>query len=255
MLPHWPVFNVADMLHQRRRRADPASRPSAASGIDGAAPPTATSRPESTVTARRPPGPRRCPTAWPASGVDAAMARMFGLSRTRAADLIADGPRRRSTAPRVGKSDRVLPGAMLDVTIPVDGRPARGRARDRRGHQDHPRRRLDRGDRQAGRRRRPPLARLVRPDRGRPPRRRRVPDRHQRRLGAAGHRAAPRRRHLGRDGDLQVRARLLGAQERVPPPRRSTRPTTRWSRATPTRSRAPSTPRSAGTRRRTTSSR
>ena len=45
-----------------------------------------------------------------------------------------------------------------------------------------------------------------------------VPDRHQRRLRAAGHRPAPRRRHLGRDGDLQVRARLLGAQERVPPP-------------------------------------
>ena len=48
---------------------------------------------------------------------------------------------------------------------------------------------------------------------------RRLPDRHRRRPRAAGHRAAPRRRHLGRDGDRQVRARLLGAQERLPPPR------------------------------------
>ncbi|WP_121252587.1 RluA family pseudouridine synthase [Nocardioides ferulae] len=49
--------------------------------------------------------------------VDAAMARLFGLSRTRAAELIAadlvlvDGG-------TVGKSDRVLPGAVLEVSIP-----------------------------------------------------------------------------------------------------------------------------------------
>lgn len=54
--------------------------------------------------------------------VDAAMAQMFGLSRTRAADLISqdlvtvDGG-------SVAKSDRVLPGALLDVTIPVEGDP------------------------------------------------------------------------------------------------------------------------------------
>lgn len=50
--------------------------------------------------------------------VDAAMAQMFGLSRTRAADLIAAGHVRVDGAD-VGKSDRVLPGAVLDVTIPA----------------------------------------------------------------------------------------------------------------------------------------
>jgi 23S rRNA pseudouridine1911/1915/1917 synthase len=50
--------------------------------------------------------------------VDAAMARMFGLSRTRAADLIADGQVAVDGA-AVGKSDRVMPGAIVDVTIPI----------------------------------------------------------------------------------------------------------------------------------------
>jgi len=49
--------------------------------------------------------------------VDAAIARMFGLSRTRAADLIAEGLVQLDGA-GVSKSDRVTPGAMLDVTIP-----------------------------------------------------------------------------------------------------------------------------------------
>ena len=47
--------------------------------------------------------------------VDAAMARMFGLSRTRAADLIAQGLVHVDGA-GVGKSDRVHAGSMLDVT-------------------------------------------------------------------------------------------------------------------------------------------
>ena len=50
--------------------------------------------------------------------VDAAMARMFGLSRTRAADLIARGLVQIDDQ-SVGKSDRVQPGVMLDVTIPA----------------------------------------------------------------------------------------------------------------------------------------
>jgi len=50
--------------------------------------------------------------------VDTAMARMFGVSRTRAADLIAQGNVQLDGA-EVGKSDRVHPGAMLDVTIPA----------------------------------------------------------------------------------------------------------------------------------------
>ncbi|MEQ4524229.1 RluA family pseudouridine synthase [Nocardioides kribbensis] len=50
--------------------------------------------------------------------VDAALARMFGLSRTRAADLIAQGLVQVDGA-GVGKSDRVLPGSLLDVEIPT----------------------------------------------------------------------------------------------------------------------------------------
>lgn len=50
--------------------------------------------------------------------VDAAMAQLFGLSRTRAADLIAQG-QVLVDGSEVGKSDRVFPGALLDVTIPA----------------------------------------------------------------------------------------------------------------------------------------
>ena len=48
---------------------------------------------------------------------------------------------------------------MLDVTHPRRRRPAGGQARAGRGDPDHPRRRLDRGARQAGRDRRAPVAR------------------------------------------------------------------------------------------------
>lgn len=51
--------------------------------------------------------------------VDAAMARMFGLSRTRAADLIGQGLVT-VDGEGVGKSTRVTGGAMLDVTIPAE---------------------------------------------------------------------------------------------------------------------------------------
>ncbi|MDN5893909.1 MAG: RluA family pseudouridine synthase [Nocardioides sp.] len=49
--------------------------------------------------------------------VDSAIARMFGVSRTRAADLIAEGHVQVDSA-EVGKSDRVHPGAMLEVVFP-----------------------------------------------------------------------------------------------------------------------------------------
>src|SRR6476661_8108174 len=49
--------------------------------------------------------------------VDAAMARMFGLSRTKAADLIAQGLVHVDGA-AVGKSDRVDAGSMLEATLP-----------------------------------------------------------------------------------------------------------------------------------------
>ncbi|KQY63997.1 MULTISPECIES: RluA family pseudouridine synthase [unclassified Nocardioides] len=49
--------------------------------------------------------------------VDTAIARMFGVSRTRAAELIFEG-NVQVDGGEVGKSDRVHPGAMLDVTFP-----------------------------------------------------------------------------------------------------------------------------------------
>ena len=54
--------------------------------------------------------------------VDAALARMFGLSRTRAAELVADGLVLVDGV-AVSKSERVHEGAMLDVTIPQTGNP------------------------------------------------------------------------------------------------------------------------------------
>ena len=54
--------------------------------------------------------------------LDAAMARLFGLSRTRAAELIADGFVTLDGRP-AAKSDRVAAGAMLDATIPVERDP------------------------------------------------------------------------------------------------------------------------------------
>jgi 23S rRNA pseudouridine1911/1915/1917 synthase len=50
--------------------------------------------------------------------VDAAIARMFGLSRTRAADLVAAG-RVQVDGRAPAKSERVECGAMLDVSIPA----------------------------------------------------------------------------------------------------------------------------------------
>jgi 23S rRNA pseudouridine1911/1915/1917 synthase len=52
--------------------------------------------------------------------VDSAMARMFGLSRTRAVELIGLG-HVQVDGESVAKSDRVHSGAMLDVTIPSTG--------------------------------------------------------------------------------------------------------------------------------------
>jgi 23S rRNA pseudouridine1911/1915/1917 synthase len=54
--------------------------------------------------------------------VDAALARLFGLSRTRAADLIADGHVQVDGA-AVPKSHRVEPGTLLEVSIPVEADP------------------------------------------------------------------------------------------------------------------------------------
>ena len=51
--------------------------------------------------------------------VDSAIAQMFGLSRTRAAELIGRGLVTVDGG-EVSKSERVLPGGLLEVTIPVE---------------------------------------------------------------------------------------------------------------------------------------
>ena len=55
--------------------------------------------------------------------IDTAMAQLFGLSRTRAADLISQGMVTLDDAAVVSKSERVLPGVRLDVSIPAEADP------------------------------------------------------------------------------------------------------------------------------------
>ncbi len=195
-------------LHQRRGRADHLSRPSAAIRARRhprrrQARPTdeqAVEQPDrpsaSDVTQRRAPHASCVPDGLAGERVDAAMARMFGLSRTRAADLIARGPGRARR--RVGRQER--PGARRGDARRDASRPGATRSRS------CPRSSRGSGssttttsivviDKPVGVAVHPSPG-LVRADRRRAPRRRRLPDLHQRCLRAAGHRAAPRRRHL-----------------------------------------------------------
>jgi len=66
-----------------------------------------------------PPGQRRVPVPDGLDGerLDAALARLFGLSRAKAADLISDGAVLVGGRP-AAKSDRVPAGEWLDVTLP-----------------------------------------------------------------------------------------------------------------------------------------
>ena len=50
--------------------------------------------------------------------LDAALARLFGFSRTRAAELIGEG-RVRLGGAAAAKSDRVNAGALLEVELPA----------------------------------------------------------------------------------------------------------------------------------------
>ena len=65
------------------------------------------------------PAQRRVPVPDGLDGerLDAAISRMFGLSRTRAAELIGEGAVLIDGRP-AGKSDRVPAGEWLDVTLP-----------------------------------------------------------------------------------------------------------------------------------------
>ncbi|WP_257158522.1 RluA family pseudouridine synthase [Corynebacterium cystitidis] len=58
------------------------------------------------------------PEDWAGMRVDAAVAKMFGISRTVAAELAAIGDVR-VDGRRVMKSDRLVEGSQLDVTLPV----------------------------------------------------------------------------------------------------------------------------------------
>src|SRR6185437_10523739 len=68
------------------------------------------------------PAQRRVPVPDGLDGerLDAALARMFGLSRTRAAELISEGAVLVGGRP-AGKSDRVPAGEWLEVTLPAPG--------------------------------------------------------------------------------------------------------------------------------------
>ena len=67
-----------------------------------------------------PPGERRLdvPEGLDGERLDAALARMFGLSRSKAAELIGDGLVLLDGRP-AAKSDRVLAGEPLQVTLPT----------------------------------------------------------------------------------------------------------------------------------------
>ena len=54
--------------------------------------------------------------------VDAALARMFGISRTKAAEMAAEGLVL-VDGEAVGKSERLVPGTVLDVTLPAAEEP------------------------------------------------------------------------------------------------------------------------------------
>jgi 23S rRNA pseudouridine1911/1915/1917 synthase len=71
------------------------------------------------------PGTRRVPVPEGLDGerLDAALARMFGLSRAQAADLIGNGSVQVGGRP-AAKSDRVPAGEWLDVTLPPPPAPA-----------------------------------------------------------------------------------------------------------------------------------
>jgi 23S rRNA pseudouridine1911/1915/1917 synthase len=65
----------------------------------------------------RPLRPRPVPDGLDGDRVDAALARMLGFSRTRAAELAASGAVRLDGR-EVGKSDRVVAGSSLEVDVP-----------------------------------------------------------------------------------------------------------------------------------------
>ena len=60
----------------------------------------------------------RVPEGLAGERVDSALARLLGLSRTRATELVAEGHVSLDGKPPA-KSDRVLPGSILEASIPA----------------------------------------------------------------------------------------------------------------------------------------
>ena len=65
----------------------------------------------------------RVPDSLEGERIDLAMAQLFGVSRTRAADLIARGLVRLDGVAVAGKSERLFAGSELDVEIPIEADP------------------------------------------------------------------------------------------------------------------------------------
>ncbi len=186
--------------------------------------------------------------------VDSALARIFGLSRTKAADLAAGGKVTLDGHP-VGKSDRVAAGDLARGRDPGTAGPrdrrGRGGRRTRRGLR---RRRRGRG-RQAGRGRRAPEPRAGtarRSSAGWPGRATASP----RRALPSG-RGSSTASTSARAGSWWSRSPSAPTPSSSAPSRsaRSRRSTTRSCRGTSTRPGAPSTRRSTGTRSTTTGGR
>ena len=125
MVPNWPVFNVADICINVAAAADRAPDVPRASRSTATAPGT-------TGEPGRPPH-ALVPEGLDGERVDAALARLFGLSRTRAAELIAEGHVRVDGRP-CAKSHRVEHGLGARGQHPGAGRPAcRSSPRSSRG--------------------------------------------------------------------------------------------------------------------------
>ena len=178
--------------------------------------------------------------------VDAGLARLLGLSRTAA----AASPRTAestSTESAVGKSDRLVAGAWLEVRLPEAPAPLDNPPVDIEGmdilYADDD---IVAVDKPAGVAAHASVG-LDRPDGARRAGRSGLPDHHVGRARAQGHRAASRRRDVGRDGGGDLRARLHRAQACVQGSAPSTSATTHWFRGIPIRPAAPSTRPSGGT--------
>ncbi len=268
----WPVFNVADSAivcggilgraagaarHRVRRHPRPAragrerdaedGRPGPADREPGgcALPPH---RPVTMGAVTSSAGLHRAlpvPDGLEGQRVDQALSRLFGLTRTAAAEVadagnvVVDGRVR-------GKGDRLTGGSWLEVELPPPpGEPAAPRPVEGMTilHDDDDIVVVDKPVGVAAH----PSPGLGRADRGRRPRRGGLPDLHVRGGRAAGRRPPAGRRHHRHHGGGQERAGVHGAQGRVQGA--DGRQGLPRARAGPPRSRraAPSTPRSTGT--------